>query len=1394
MKKKILALFLSVHLLLSVMTPSFYATADSAKLNDTNSVEEEEELSVSGPSVTVTSIFPECTLEWTSFSDYIFKQASTAWNYPETYVGYEVEFFPYWTSIECVSGFTGNEKHVWLGIKPGETKSNTQIDPSEFKMVIDGYYFEEESQYLWYKVKAAEGYVLPEVLEQNPYVLHLDPYALQNRIPAFIIGPVKAIFNSTTGSVNVKEQSGATSNLDTVDLSLLSPIFDVMPVYQNSQYTNHYDIGDLAAEYTEYRYVEEGSITILPAEVSVAYEKLLAAEDTYEYYEIMQQIPENVMAQFSEQHRTALDECIAALEALEQVRYETTVDFGGIMLPISVIGKLPEGVELQASVVPNATVFAEGFDVKEDFSDLVVALDIKLVYTADGTEWQPKEGRRVGVSIGLGALGYEEGAVVRLQHKHDDFIDDYKIAIVQDGALTIYTSGFSIYAVSSVEDDDTNNATEITNGSTITLEVGKDQTNEYIFYFKFKAPSNGNNRPNFGGNNNTTPSQGTWTVKDPTGALHYTVHSETTSIGNGGVYAPWIKVHPLKVMSVNDVEKRVELSFSYYRNNDVTVETYPIDIIAPTGGDGGRDYKLYIKDDVNEHGKITAALVDKNGNEITDGLAGAAFEWSRSDKYLINTTAYEDNYKSVNIALDHSGLVEARKTYNQRGEATGFQPTTYTLKATLSDGEDYYAYYTVYYQSEIINADFEFPTTSTSNYYAYFPNAWPELHWKTTVPGSGSKLTMDIEYGFPEMTNEFGVTQAASGSKIAEINAEAFGALYQDVISLPGEEIVWNFSHAPRTASFTSNISNAMFIVLGPTAAAQKLTAAELEDLGAKAKAAAGAGNTNFLSGKEPVQVDYEKDEIVATYTVWYHDAGTYTYGGQNDVYDAENNYGWTHLEGSYIAPSNQYRTRLFFMSEKKAGSNNNNANTGNLIDQARGGQYRKYVIEYYSEVLQGDNQLQKTPLKTVKGEALLHSSVHLDDLMNYMKDADHPYYLHKILINGGNYPYNIRYEGDASLYVEKYEDATGFNRAEFGDYDIVMQVYLRDVASTVQVQLNFPEKMTEAQKLSVIEALEGYQTTVKVLRDGQALDIGVATITKRDPKGNYTAYYYFDKDIYLTKGTTYNIVQTALPNTDKLGLELASTDYYTYYYEKGAVAETVSDEKDADILLNGSRGFAEVVIVNTYIEKTTTIYYKGVGNGKVAFANVENDGNLDFVDTPTEELAFYSGQAIGAKVFPGEGATFVGWFTDEACTKPVTLKDGVVGADNSFKPNANIINDVAVTFYAKFETGSVVIERKNAKPGQTFVYCIENSSNNLKMYVTLQCDASGSGTVAILEAATAGTYTVTELNDWSWRHDGEKQSGQHQGDDKELKFIFDNRVTNNSWLNALFDFSTNTH
>ena len=204
-----------------------------------------------------------------------------------------------------------------------------------------------------------------------------------------------------------------------------------------------------------------------------------------------------------------------------------------------------------------------------------------------------------------------------------------------------------------------------------------------------------------------------------------------------------------------------------------------------------------------------------------------------------------------------------------------------------------------------------------------------------------------------------------------------------------------------------------------------------------------------------------------------------------------------------------------------------------------------------------------------------------------------------------------------------------------------------------------------------------------------------------------------------------------------------------------------------------------------------TTIHYKAIGNGKVAFADGSGD-DLEFMDTPTEPLAFYTGKAKGAKVYAGVGATFTGWFKDEACTKPVTSADGVWDrTDNSFRPNANIINADEITFYAKFETGSIVIKRENANPGQSFVYLI-TSEFGVSMYVTLQCNENGVGEVAVLEAAL-GTYTVTELEDWSWRHDGTQQTKSHQGADRKLVFEFSRPVDRDKWLNACGKISSKT-
>jgi hypothetical protein len=394
-------------------------------------------------------------------------------------------------------------------------------------------------------------------------------------------------------------------------------------------------------------------------------------------------------------------------------------------------------------------------------------------------------------------------------------------------------------------------------------------------------------------------------------------------------------------------------------------------------------------------------------------------------------------------------------------------------------------------------------------------------------------------------------------------------------------------------------------------------------------------------------------------------------------------------------------------------------------------------------------------------------------------------------LINGENYPYQVRYSDEdslyenAMLYVEKYPFASDFDREKYSDYEIVMQIYLREVVISVQKTINFPSEMTDEQKLELIQSIAkkgGYHSYFDVasLDPGYEFSAsGAAVITQRSPDASYVGYYAVEE--HPTVEHEFKVTETNVTNL--LGLELVDVKYSVNIYKNGGLDDTKTNKQDEEYIsfaLDADRKFAEVFVENVYEEKLTNIYYKAVGNGKVAFA----EGG-SFQDTPTETLAFYSGKAKGANVYAGNGATFVGWYKDPECKQEVTAADGVWNRDtNSFKPNANILNADSVTFYAKFESGSIAIERKDALKNQVFIYHVVGGG--LDMYVTLTCDETGEGIVYILEAPIA-EYTITECEDWSWRYPGETitQSMQVGSDDRELIFEFGQSIGDKQWLNG---------
>ncbi len=1427
MKRRAVILFLCLYIIAAVFAVrmSVHVTG-----NDTEKVTEDDGM------MDIVATDPEI---WETLEDYFYYANTEAWYYPSAYVGAEAYF-----NLMYVEDFViASEEEI-----TAEYDSVEQFDSfmfSEFtdeseiyslKVVITDYEFvlvDEESQTgdVWFKIEAAEGYTLPDELIAKPYILNI---AFYEDIPSLLFLPESGMFNKEF--VDVQRETTGASKYDTIETAKVPAIFNINYLYEPNYKLKFYDLGDVSdwenISDERYRYVNIDDVSVFSRGVTVAYNSLMAAESASEFYTAFYEIPEDVLAKFTEEHKAKIISHIEHLTEIENVEYSTTTELGGKEVNVSVVGKIPQSnIELSVAPVANDDILNGGFGI-ESAEDIVAALDIKLINKEDGTEWQPEEGFPVELSIDMASLGYEDGTVFQLHHKHGDRIDKYEVFVVEEGKITFITGGFSIYVVTSTNSTNTTGES-IQNGRSDTLYVG----DEVIYYF-----------------NNTN--DGTWTVVDTAGAINYTVYGNVSSesIGSEGVAARWIKIVALRETNNGIVNEPITLSYTYYANNRSNTETYTINVETPraTGVDSYNENssrRLYIKDLVNSEGKISAELVDRNGNVIKNGLDGAAYSWTRDDGLFIVPAAYKDNYKSVDIARDHGGLVEARMEYDNNNNPIGYEPVTYELKVTLSDGTILEEKYTVYYQSEIINAGFEFPNSSASSVYSFFPNGWPELYWKTTAQGPGNNVSKDVEYGDVSSDNgsQFGVTHAAdwdpdtrTGVQFAELNAEAFGALYQDIITVPSssdseETIEWNFAHAKRIyQSWAPDATNKMFVVIGATEAAQKLTKQEdLLALGTAAKnAAIDKGtefNNKFLNCEAYVEV---ADKNGAVYWVWYHDADTAHVG-----YDKANNYGWSNLEGAYRVPEGQYRTRVFFVSDPPRRNGNvidGSKNAGNLIDVSQAGQYKHYLIEYYEETyVDGVKQVKYWGEYDEDGTALIYSSEPLDNF----KYFDEPPkddgtggmgdYLHRIIINGSNYPYDIRYSGDPSLYIEKYPgnpaDVTppsvtsgSGSTNTYGDYDIVVQIFFRDTVIAVQKQLVLPSGMTEEQKLTLFDEINlenplGYQSQFQLVKteNGAVVAEASTSITQRDPKGEYKGYVALGDNPDLD--VEYQ-VEELKAEKDPIGLVLEKVEFHITRYKMGeelhedwdAVYEDyniVSGDSERllseEFILIKNEGIkvADIKVTNTYGEKMTTIYYQAVGNGKVAITPEEGK-EPNFLDTPTEELAFYSGKAVGASVYAGEGASFVGWYTDPSCEDQylVTAKDGVWDKNTGeFKPNANILNDTEVTFYAKFDTYSVDIVRDNAAPNQTFVYKVEKMNGTKvesTMYVTLVCDANGDGKVSILETPK-GDYRITELDSWSWRHPYASsaesiRTGSHgENASVPLTVTFDGSPNKHDWLNG---------
>ena len=163
----------------------------------------------------------------------------------------------------------------------------------------------------------------------------------------------------------------------------------------------------------------------------------------------------------------------------------------------------------------------------------------------------------------------------------------------------------------------------------------------------------------------------------------------------------------------------------------------------------------------------------------------------------------------------------------------------------------------------------------------------------TTTSGTSLKRQNDRDQRY----NWHGDEIAADGNQFAELNCAAAGALYQDVLTTPGEVLNYQVAHRARgsNGNDSSPVENdTMYVVAMSSDLAKNITTqAQVLDV---------------VNHKE----NYP-GAMVATYT--------------------DGDRSWTTHQGTYTVASNQYSTRFFFVAGSTA---SNIATVGNFIDNVR--------------------------------------------------------------------------------------------------------------------------------------------------------------------------------------------------------------------------------------------------------------------------------------------------------------------------------------------------------------------------------------------------------------------------------------------------------------------------
>lgn len=204
------------------------------------------------------------------------------------------------------------------------------------------------------------------------------------------------------------------------------------------------------------------------------------------------------------------------------------------------------------------------------------------------------------------------------------------------------------------------------------------------------------------------------------------------------------------------------------------------------------------------------------------------------------------------------------------------------------------------YYACLQNGSFEYPDTQKLNAEkagAFIPDGTANLNWHTT----GEDKQLEIVYApYAKSPGGYNISdgKAPDGNQCAELNAEAAGTLYQDIMSTPNTKLYWKLSHRGRQGQDT------MYLLVAPKNLVENTIITQK--------------NVNDL-----IREIREKPEHYANLGYYLQPITDGTSG-----WDSNNEY--HSYNGYYEVPEGSYLTRMFFAAGETASGNDT---VGNFID-----------------------------------------------------------------------------------------------------------------------------------------------------------------------------------------------------------------------------------------------------------------------------------------------------------------------------------------------------------------------------------------------------------------------------------------------------------------------------